>query len=135
MEGVTDQTARTLPAQAYERNAEKVNLMNAFTDLGDTIMNDQSRYIFTARPQRRQLHWEHIETIVEIATKFAALHHVLQISLGGGHHSTRLGGACGYFPEEMPGPVTTKRYPQILSSESGPFRSSLASLDSRAIER
>lgn len=94
------------------------NLMNTFTDLSATVIDetiDQSRYIFTARPQRRQLHWEHIETIVEIATKFAALHHVLQISLGG-HHSHVQAVRAG-TSQRMQGPVKTKRYPKILSPQ------------------
>src|SRR5580693_5495437 len=42
----------------------------------------QSRNVFTARTQRRQRDWKHIQTIVEIATKFIALHHFNQISVG-----------------------------------------------------
>ena len=42
----------------------------------------QRRNVFTARPQRRQRDRKYIQTIVEIATKFVALHHFNQISMG-----------------------------------------------------
>src|SRR6516164_1895968 len=48
-------------------------------------MGDQSGNVCTARPQWRQQHGEHIETVVEIATKFVPLHHLLQISVCRSH--------------------------------------------------
>src|SRR5271169_358839 len=41
----------------------------------------QHRNIFAACPQWRQQDGENIEAIVEIATKFVPLHHLLQISV------------------------------------------------------
>src|SRR6266853_1766491 len=45
-------------------------------------MFNHSRNVFTARPQRRQRDRKYIQTIVEIAAKFVALHHFNQISMG-----------------------------------------------------
>src|SRR5260370_1887880 len=45
-------------------------------------MCDKRRNIFPALPQRWQRDRKHIQTVVEVATKFAPLHHVNQISVG-----------------------------------------------------
>src|SRR5437016_11980513 len=45
-------------------------------------MCDQGRNIFPALPQRWQCDRKHIQTVIEIAPKFVALHHVNQISVG-----------------------------------------------------
>jgi hypothetical protein len=45
-------------------------------------MCDQSRNVFPALPQRWQWDRKNIQTVIEIAAKFVALHHVNQISVG-----------------------------------------------------
>src|SRR5258708_743863 len=45
-------------------------------------MFDQRRNVFPAFPQRWQWDRKHIQTVVEVATKFVALHHVNQIPVG-----------------------------------------------------
>ena len=49
-------------------------------------MSDQLGYVFLARSQRRQQHREHIKAVVKIATKLVPLHHLLQVSMCGGHY-------------------------------------------------
>src|SRR5258708_3314981 len=49
-------------------------------------MSDQLGYVFLARSQRRQQHREHIKAVVKIATKLCPLHHLLQVSMCGGHY-------------------------------------------------
>src|SRR5260370_15035498 len=46
-------------------------------------MFDQRRNGFAALPQRWQRDRKHIQTVVEVATKFVALHHASQIPVGG----------------------------------------------------
>ncbi len=48
-------------------------------------MCHQGRNVFAALPQRWQQDREHVQTIVEVAAKFAPLHHVRQISVGRSH--------------------------------------------------
>src|SRR5882762_1405969 len=48
-------------------------------------MRYQGWNVFAACPQRRQQHWEHIQTVVEVATKFASRHHLHQITVGCSH--------------------------------------------------
>src|SRR6266852_6586913 len=45
-------------------------------------MCDQCRNVFPALPQRWQRDRKHIQTVVEVAAKFVALHHVTQIPVG-----------------------------------------------------
>src|SRR5882762_7906878 len=45
-------------------------------------MCDQRRNVFTACSQRWQRDRKHIQTIIEVAPKFVALHHFNQISVG-----------------------------------------------------
>src|SRR5713101_79712 len=45
-------------------------------------MFDQRRNVFPALPQRWQRDRKHIQTVVEVATKFVPLHHVNQIPVG-----------------------------------------------------
>src|SRR6266446_10637379 len=45
-------------------------------------MFDQRRNVFAALPQRWQWDRKHIQTVVEVATKFVPLHHVNQIPVG-----------------------------------------------------
>src|SRR6266849_5818646 len=45
-------------------------------------MCDQRRNVFATRPQWWQRNREHIQTVVEVAAKFVALHHLHQISIG-----------------------------------------------------
>src|SRR5882762_9736886 len=45
-------------------------------------MFHQCRNVFTAPPQRWQGERKHIQTVVEVASKFVALHHINQISVG-----------------------------------------------------
>src|SRR5258706_7691139 len=48
-------------------------------------MRYQGRNVFAARAQRRQQHREYIQTVVEVATKFAPRHHLHQITVGCSH--------------------------------------------------
>src|SRR6267154_15571 len=47
-------------------------------------MLDESGNVFTTRPERRQRDWKYIQTVVEVAAKFVALHHLNQIPVGRG---------------------------------------------------
>ena len=48
-------------------------------------MRHQGGNVFAARPQRRQQDRKHIQTVVEVAAKFATSHHVFQVSVGRRH--------------------------------------------------
>src|SRR5216683_1732340 len=54
-------------------HAARINLDKVF---------HQCRNVFATRPQRWQRNREHIQTVVEVAAKFAPLHHINQISVG-----------------------------------------------------
>ena len=58
------------------------NLLSHPSGINLDKMCDQCRNVFPALPQRRQRYRKHIQTIVEVAAKFVALHHVTQIPVG-----------------------------------------------------
>src|SRR5258708_4750689 len=50
-------------------------------------MLHQGRNVLTARPQGWQQDWKHIQTVVEVAAKFAPLHHLRQVTVRGSHEA------------------------------------------------
>ena len=86
-------SSRIFPGHAYDVSAEVVSgeiwsiclTHPAGIDLHKVF--HQGRNIFTARPQRRQRDWKHIQTVVEVATKFVPFRHFNQISVGGSYEA------------------------------------------------
>ena len=82
--------SRMFPGHGYDLSADIVSGGMCSIGIHPTAidldkMGNQRRNVFAAFTQRWQQDREHIQTVVEVAAKFAPLHHLRQITVRGSH--------------------------------------------------